>query len=34
VVKLATHRPTGEIRAVKMYERFKLIDEIRKQSLI
>lgn len=34
VVKLATYTPTGEKRAVKMYDRSKLIDGTRKQSLM
>lgn len=34
VVKLGMHKPTGENRAIKMYERFKLIDSTRKSSLV
>jgi serine/threonine protein kinase len=34
IVKLAVHRPTGEKRAVKFYERSKLVDSMRKQSLL
>lgn len=34
IVKLATHRATNEKRAIKMYERYKLIDSTRRQSLI
>ena len=30
MVKLAKHIPTGEMRAVKVYEWFKLIDNTRK----
>jgi serine/threonine protein kinase len=33
-VKLATHRKSGEPRAIKLYERYKLIDATRKQSLV
>lgn len=34
VVKLAVHLPSSEKRAVKLYDRSKLIDGTRKQSLI
>lgn len=31
---MASHRPTGEKRAVKLYDRSKLVDGMRKQSLL
>ena len=34
VVKQATHRTSSEKRAIKMYERYKLVDSTRRQSLI
>lgn len=33
-VKMGVHKPTGENWAIKMYERFKLIDSTRKSSLV